>query len=84
MEGNFWFGMKEAFKEGKGIQGEKRHSKREEAFKEGKGILGGEMHSGRENFGWDKQGNLGGKFLAWWALAYLLGLKRHLRREILG
>ena len=45
MEGNFWFGMKEAFKEGKGIQGEKRHSKREEAFKEGKGILGGNRNA---------------------------------------
>ena len=40
-EGNFWFELKEVFKEGRVIQGGKRHLRREKAFKEGRGTLGG-------------------------------------------
>ena len=39
------FGFEEAFKEGRGIQGGKRHLRKKEAFKEGKGILGGNRNA---------------------------------------
>ena len=39
--GDSWFGLKEAFKERRGIQEGKRHSMRENTFKEGKSILVG-------------------------------------------
>ena len=57
LEALVWlFGFEEAFKEGRGIQGGKSHSRMEKAFMEGKAILGENIwlgqtkHSGREFF----------------------------------